>query len=144
MFDVVHSRQLHVALGDVDSAQVIYFPAVFRWHEYNFSEWLAARFMPLSKMFAAGFGLPVISCSATYSGAIRQDDSVTLESGITDVGTSSFTFSTAVINDGAVVVMVKTSHVWVDFASDGTFSPAAIPADLRAVLQGHSRDSANS
>lgn len=135
MLKVVHSRQLHVALGDVDAAQVIYFPAVFRWHEYNFSEWLAAQYMPLSQMFAAGFGLPVVNCSARYSGAIRQDDRVTLQSGITDVGTSSFTFGTTVSNEGAEAATVETRHVWVKIASDGTFSSAGIPADLRAVLQ---------
>jgi acyl-CoA thioesterase FadM len=134
MLNAVHSRQLHVALGDVDAAQVIYFPVVFRWHEYNFSEWLAAQFMPLSKMFAAGVGLPVVSCSATYSGAIRQDDRVTLQSGITEVGTSSFTFGTTVINEGVVAAGVKTSHVWVEIASDGTFSSAGIPPDFREVL----------
>jgi YbgC/YbaW family acyl-CoA thioester hydrolase len=134
MVKVVHSREIHVALGDVDAAQVIYFPSVFRWHEYNFSEWLATQFMPLSKIFASGFGLPVVSCSATYSAAIHQDDRMTLQSSITDVGTSSFTFSTRISNEGTEAATVETRHVWVEIASNGTFSSVEIPADLRAVL----------
>jgi acyl-CoA thioesterase FadM len=124
-----------VALGDVDAARVIYFPTVFRWHEYSFSEWLAGRFMPLSHIFAAGFGLPVVNCSASYSGAIRQDDRLTLQSWITDAGASSFTFGTTVSNEGAEAATVETRHVWVEIAPDGTFSSARIPADLRAILQ---------
>lgn len=133
--NVVHTRQLQVALGDTDAARVIYYPVVFRWHEYSFSEWLASQFRPLSEVFATGFGLPVVNCSATYSGSIRQDDRVTVESWITDVGASSFTFGSTVSNKGTVVGKVETRHVWVQIASDGKFSSAGIPAELRNVLR---------
>lgn len=138
MCRVIHSRQLHVALGDVDAARVIYFPTVFRWHEYSFSEWLATQFRPLSHMFTAGFGLPVVTCSAKYLGAIRQDDRVTLQSWIADVGASSFTFGTTVSSEGIEAATVETRHVWVEISPGGTFTSARIPADLRAVLEGTS------
>jgi YbgC/YbaW family acyl-CoA thioester hydrolase len=132
---VVHTRKLHVALGDVDAARVIYFAAVFRWHEYSFSEWLAAQFMPLSKIFATGFGLPIVESSATYLVPIRQDDHVTLQSWVSDISASSFTFCTTMNNEGTEAGTVKTRHVWVQIAPDGSFARTDIPADFRTLLQ---------
>jgi YbgC/YbaW family acyl-CoA thioester hydrolase len=130
----VHSRQHHVALGDVDSAQVIYFAAVFRWHEHSLSEWLAQRYMPLSRVLASGRGLPVVSCSAAYPASIRQDDIVTLNSWVTDIGRSSFTFGTTILNGGTVATTVETRHVWVEVSPGGAFKSADIPSALRIEL----------
>lgn len=132
--DLVHTRQLHVALGDVDAAHVIYFPVVFRWHEYNFSEWLAAAFKPLSKILESGFGLPVVACSATYSRPVGQDDLVAMDSWISNVGGSSFTFNSTVRVNGDPVAGVETKHVWVKMEADGSFSSSNFPPDLRNLL----------
>ncbi|WP_179129035.1 acyl-CoA thioesterase [Arthrobacter sp. 49Tsu3.1M3] len=134
--NVVHSRKLRVALGDVDAARVIYFPAVFRWHEYNFSEWLALRYKPLSELLASGFGLPVVNCSATYTTSIRQDDVVRLDSWVADVGESSFTFGTSVLSGDDTASTVETRHVWVKIAHDGTFASAGLPPELRGEMAG--------
>ncbi|WP_162159046.1 acyl-CoA thioesterase [Arthrobacter sp. I3] len=127
----VHTRQHHVALGDVDSALVIYFAAVFRWHEQSFSEWLAQRYMPLSRILAAGRGLPVVNSSASYAASIRQDDAVTLDSWVSDVGRSSFTFGTTVLCSGTVAATVETRHVWVEASPSGAFKSANLPEALR-------------
>lgn len=127
----VHSREHHVALGDVDSAQVIYFAAVFRWHEQSFSEWLAQRYMPLSRVLASGSGLPVVSCSAAYPASIRQDDIVTLNSWVADIGQSSFTFGTTVLSGDTIATTVETRHVWVEARPGGAFKSADLPPALR-------------
>ncbi|MFF2244307.1 acyl-CoA thioesterase [Arthrobacter sp. NPDC058130] len=130
----VYSRSHHVSLGDTDSARVIYFAAVFRWHEQSFSQWLADRYVPLSQILDSGFALPVVSCSAAYPAPLRQDNVVLLQSWTTAVGTSSFTFGTTVVSNGAVAVSVETTHVWVERGSDGAFSSAAFPSVLRNAL----------
>lgn len=127
----VHSRRHHVALSDVDSAQVIYFAAVFRWHEQNLSEWLAHKYMPLSRILAEGRGLPVVNCSATYSASIRQDDTVTLNSWVDRVGRSSFTFGTTIVSGETAAATVETRHVWVEAGPGGAFKSADLPHGLR-------------
>ncbi|MDR7083350.1 acyl-CoA thioester hydrolase [Arthrobacter ginsengisoli] len=127
----VHTRKHHVALGDVDSALVIYFAAVFRWHEQSFSEWLAQRYMPLSRILASGRGLPIVNCSASYAASIRQDDIVTLDSWVSNAGRSSFTFGTTVLSGGTVAATVETRHVWVEASPSGAFKSANLPEALR-------------
>lgn len=126
----VHSRQHHVSLGDVDSAQVIYFATVFRWHEQSFSEWLAKEYVPLSRVLASGHGLPVVSCSATYTASIRQDDKLTLDSWVYDIGRSSFTFGTTILSGETVAGTVETRHVWVEAGADGAYKSADLPCVL--------------
>lgn len=127
----VHSRQHHVALGDTDAAQVIYFAAVFRWHEQSLSEWLAQKYKPLSHILASGGGVPVVNCSANYSASVRQDEIVTLNSWVSDVGRSSFTFGTTVLLSGKPAVIMQTRHVWVETGPDGAFASATLPDELR-------------
>lgn len=133
---LVHSRRVQVVLGDTDAAQVIFYPTVFRWHEYSLSEWLAAKYMPLTRIFASGFGLPVVKCSATYPASIRQDDIVVLESWVAGVGESSFTFGTTVLHGDTIAATVETRHVWVRTSSDGSFASQKLPAGLREELAG--------
>lgn len=129
-----YSRTVRISLGDVDSAQVIYFPTVYRWHEYNFSEWLAANFLPLREILASNFGLPVVHSSAEYLSPLHQDDSVTLESRVADIGRTSLTFRTDVLEGAQVAVIVETKHVWVTCSPAGEFKAAAFPAELAAAL----------
>lgn len=126
----VHSRRYRVVLGDVDSAQVIYFANVFRWHEYNLSEWLATRFIPLRQLLEAGQGLPVVSCSADYGHPVHQDDVLTLESWVSEASRSSFLFSTTVLRDGTEVCIVSTRHVWTERLPGGKFESRPLPEAL--------------
>lgn len=129
-----YRRSVRVALGDVDSAQVIYFPAVYRWHEYNLSDWLAANFRPLREILASGFGAPVVSSSAQYPAPLRQDDTVILESWTADIGRTSFSFKTTILNGGLVAAIVETRHVWVKLSPDGGFKAVPFPPDLATAL----------
>jgi YbgC/YbaW family acyl-CoA thioester hydrolase len=132
----VYERRHRVVLGDVDSAGVVYFANVFRWHEQNLSEWLAQCFEPLGSILARGCGLPVVACSSEFPGAIRQDDVLTLESCITEVGTSSFLFRTTMSNGALLVCVVDTRHVWCERKTGGRFVPKPLPERL---LAGHDR-----
>ncbi|WP_410557460.1 acyl-CoA thioesterase [Arthrobacter globiformis] len=121
-------------LGDVDSAQVIYFASVFRWHEYNMSEWLAERFTPLRHLLESGHGLPVVSCSADYGKPILQDDVLELESWVSGVSRSSFLFSTNVLRDAVHMGTVTTRHVWTERDISGAFQSKPLPEALQREL----------
>ncbi|MBT2554187.1 hotdog domain-containing protein [Arthrobacter sp. ISL-5] len=106
------------------AARVIYCGATFRWHEQSFSEWLAERFSPLSRIFDSGFALPVVNCSATYPAPLRQDALVVLSSWTSSVGNSK----------GVIAATVETKHVWVELGANGDFSSAPFPNLLRSEL----------
>lgn len=128
----VYERSHRVVLGDVDTAGVVYFANVFRWHEQNLSEWLAQAFEPLGSILARGSALPVVACSAEFPGTIHQDDVLTLESCIAELGTSSFLFRTAMGNGPSPACVVETRHVWCERNANGGFVSKPLPGSLLA------------
>ncbi|MCA4134827.1 thioesterase family protein [Arthrobacter sp. M4] len=132
----LHVRHHRVVLGDVDSAGVVYFASVFRWHEHSFSEWLAERYEPLGRILGTGSGLPVVASSAEYPAAIHQDDVLTLQSWATEVKRSSFLFGTTMLREGTLTATVTTRHVWTRRNPDGDFSSTELPPSLRMQLSG--------
>lgn len=125
-----YSRTIRVTLGDVDAAQVIFCPTVYRWHEYNFSEWLAQNFRPLRDILSSHCGLPVAHSSAHYLTPLHQDDVITATSWISHTGTTSVGFTTEISRNNVVAATVETRHVWVQSLPEGNFSPVPLPQEL--------------
>ncbi|MFJ4029944.1 acyl-CoA thioesterase [Paenarthrobacter sp. NPDC089989] len=129
------TREYRAALGDVDAAGVIYFAAVFRWHEAGLSEWLIRDYEPLSHILAKGFGLPVVACSADYSDGIALDDLLQLTSRVSEIGTTSFVFETTITREGSPACSVRTKHVWTHRTDHDGFRSLPLPQGLRQSLE---------
>jgi len=125
-----------VTLGDVDSAGVLFFASVYRWHERVFFEWMSEVGQPLEKILEEGRGLPVRSSWAEYPAGAALGENLHLTRRVIDTTETEFVFQTTWQGaSGATVADVHTKHVACQ-RDDGTdrFRRRAIWPELRSAL----------
>jgi acyl-CoA thioesterase FadM len=125
-----------VTLGDVDSAGVLFFASVYRWHERVFFEWLMEVHQPLQKTLESGRGLPVRSSWADYPASATLGENLELTRRVIGTTGTEFVFQTSWQGpSGMTVAEVNTKHVACERDSDsGRFVRRAIWPELRTAL----------
>lgn len=134
-------------MRDIDQSGVIYFGAVYGWHEALFTSWMAGIGAPLSRLLPLGRATATVASRAEYLRPLRMDDVVQLELRATTPGRTSLGYRTSgtKVGESDVAVVVESRHVWTELGplmADGSRSLEAreIPAWLRAALDGQSVD----
>lgn len=128
-----------VVLGDVDAAGVLYFGAVFRWHERELSEWMASIGQPFEQVFLKGRGIPVRSAEAEYPNPASLGTELSVELRCSDVQESQFVFETTWKRaDGRVAALVRTLHIACERDSSERFRRTSIWAELQHAIDEHS------
>lgn len=125
-----------VTLGDVDSAGVLFFASVYRWHERVFFEWLAEIGQPLQEILSTGRGLPVRSSSAEYPSSAVLGDDLSVSRRVSELAGTEFVFQTAWSTGERRVAEVSTKHVTCGRnEANGLFVRRPIWPELRAQLE---------
>lgn len=144
---VLAVRKFRVPMRDVDQAGVIYFAAVYGWHEALFSSWMADIGAPLSRLLPRGLAITTVSSRAEYKRPLRLDDVVSLELRTMRMGQASFEYRTTCTKQGEeeVAVAVDTTHVWTVLGpivpdSPRTMATEPIPPWMRDGLEGRAAD----
>jgi YbgC/YbaW family acyl-CoA thioester hydrolase len=124
-----------VTMGDVDSAGVIFFASVYRWHERAFFEWLGEIGQPLRGVLDSGRGLPVRASWAEYPAPASLGDDLVLTRSVSALAETEFVFQTTWRSSAGIVAEVSTQHVACrrDTSSD-RFVRSPIWPELHAIL----------
>jgi acyl-CoA thioesterase FadM len=110
---VLAHRRYRVAMRDVDSAGIIYFPSPLAWHEGMYTSWMAVIGHPLSALLRRGQATATVASEARYLRPLALDDVVELELSAARLGTTSFTLRTVACDStDRPAVDVLTTHVW--------------------------------
>ena len=141
--EFTNEHKLRVLWTDSDPAGINFYGNYFKWMDeasyYLFKaggilweEW-KSRFNAL--------GIPLISAHADFMSPSAFGDELTVKSGITDWGRSSFTVTHVFRNSGhtAAVGYEKRVYCLGDPSDPRTFKSAPIPDDMRIGLGGKTR-----
>ncbi len=121
---------------EVDREGVVFNMWYLGWFDDAMSGFLADRGMPYAALLARGLDMMLVRTEVDWSGPVRFGDDTVVAVEVERVGTTSFTLSFEVRRAGAAVCSARTVYVVTDTAGTGT---RAMPADLRAVLDGARR-----
>jgi acyl-CoA thioester hydrolase len=123
---------LRVRFAETDAQAVVYHANYLIYFEIGRAEYLRARGFDYHAMEATGTNFVVAEARATYRAPLRYDDEIVVATRVAEVRHRSFTFDYEVRRGDALVATGTTAHVCVD----GAGKAIAIPADLRALLEG--------
>ena len=126
-----------VQWGDTDAAGIVFYPNYFRWFDHAGHEFLRRVGLPVEMLMRQyQTALPIIEVGCRFHQPVRYNDSLTIETAITEVRTRSFRFEHRVSRDGAITGIGFDVRVWTRPTGEknDTFELAAIPDEVRAHL----------
>ncbi len=135
----VFLHRLRVPFGDIDQAQVLYFPRLFHYCHLTMEAFFDGPMqLPYHRFLKErGLGLPTVHAEADYAATIPYGTD--LEAGLTvrKIGRTSldlrFRFGSASADASARVHHAEARNTVVCVGLPG-FSPTPLPEDLRGVL----------
>jgi YbgC/YbaW family acyl-CoA thioester hydrolase len=127
-------------MRDMDTVN-IYYATYYEWMERATCELFGRAGHPISGVFAAGLGLPVVHSSCTYLAPVPMDEILRVVSWVSDVGRSSFTITHRFVraSDGGPVAWGRVTHVWVKRPEMTAVTPPAWFRTLAGVRAGAGR-----
>jgi acyl-CoA thioester hydrolase len=130
----IHRR---VQFAETDMAGIAHFSNYFRWMEE--AEHAFFRSLGMSVVMRHGdreITWPRVSVACDYSGPVRFEDELELRLHVVKVGGKSLVFEVEVLKGGERVALGKMTSVCCTIEPGGRMRSVAIPADLRAKLEG--------
>ena len=125
-----------VIYGDTDQMGVVYYANYLRWFEMGRTELLREIGHPYTSVEEKGLRFPVIEVSCRYHRPARYDDTVLIETAITEVGRATLNFSYGVYRqeDQTLLAAGWTKHACVDREGHVTKIQAKLDTTLKAVI----------
>jgi 4-hydroxybenzoyl-CoA thioesterase len=129
---VPYATEFAVRWGDIDNAQVVYYPRFFDYFHMTFERWfeeaLGVAYYEL--VGPQNIGLPTVKAESEFTAPLRYGDRVRIELEILDIGSRSITvqYTTIRLPDEVVSARAKVKKVVID---NDTFKSIPIPGDWR-------------
>ena len=132
----IYQHQIIIPFQDIDAAGILFFAHLFRYSHEAYEQFMSAHHHSLADIIKDGtFLLPIVHAEADYKRPIHHSENITIELGIKNLGTSSFTIQYHLKdNEGGLRAVVETVHVTLDAAQH---KPMPIPVSLRKILEHH-------
>lgn len=129
-----HRWRTRVHAGDVDLAQIIYYPTLFHLFEQSIEELFLAMGAPYrGRTTDLSLTFPRVSVRGEFLTPIRAGDLLTFDVGVGRVGTTSLTFLSRAKNQGdATVARAEVTSVAVDKSK---WKPVPVPSTLRDAVR---------
>ena len=125
----LHTQTRRIVMSEVDVAQ-IHFTTFLRWMDRGLSEWLAEVGYPFTRLLADGPGIPIVDSQCSFLARVHLDDLITLQTGVKDIGRTSFRSGHRFFRGDELVGEGTLVHVCVDRVSRATLP---VPEWLRTV-----------
>jgi 4-hydroxybenzoyl-CoA thioesterase len=129
-------QTIRIMFSDCDPAQIVFYPAYFRWFDRATQQMFTDVGLPWSIFWPERgmAGLPLVDASAKFMGPARMDDEVVLESWIDEWRGRTFVVKHVITKDGKTIVEGQEIRVWAmkDATTPEGIKAASIPDDIKA------------
>ena len=135
-----NTHTIRVLWTDCDPAGITFYGNYYRWMDeasYYLFKSAGIRWEDWRSRFDA-LGIPLISAHADFSSPTKMGDELTIESWVSEWGTSSFTVTHRFMNGDRLAAEGYEKRVWClgDPTDPSTFASAPIPDEVRKPLGG--------
>ncbi|MBI3968750.1 MAG: acyl-CoA thioesterase [Chloroflexi bacterium] len=113
---LVGRTELRVRYAEVDQMGTVYHGNYFAWFEVGRTELMRSQGIIYRELEAAGYGLPVIDCGATFRSPARYDDVVAIESRLVHANRlrMELRYELRRVATGELLATGFTRHVYMD------------------------------
>jgi 4-hydroxybenzoyl-CoA thioesterase len=130
--------RIPVRFGDVDHAQIVYYPRYFHYFHVAFEDFflsrLGRRYVDVVKRSRLGF--PAVRAEAEFRSPLRFGDTLAMRVFVVRIGRTSIAFGYEGRHGKKLAVVGKVTCVCVDMRTT-PFSARPVPAALRRALERH-------
>lgn len=135
-----NTHTIRVLWTDCDPAGITFYGNYYRWMDeaaYYLFRSVGIKWEEWRSRFDA-LGIPLISAHADFSSPTKMGDELTIESTVSQWGTSSFTITHRFMNGDKLAAAGWEKRVWCngDPTDPATFAAAPIPDAVRSALGG--------
>jgi acyl-CoA thioester hydrolase len=131
--------EFQVDLGDTDSAGLVYYPNYFHWFDRASRECLRVTGLTPKEMLEKfHFDQPVVNCACNFYAPLRYDDTVHLETEITEVQAKTFRLEHKIYREGELVASGYEIRAWVEIDNpleEGKLNAVDIPRFFAEILK---------
>jgi acyl-CoA thioester hydrolase len=131
--------EFKVELGDTDSAGLVYYPNYFRWFDRAAREYLRVTGLTPKEMLEKfHFEQPVVNCACNFYAPLRYDDTVRLETEVTEVLPKTFRLEHKIYREGELVASGYEIRAWVEIDNpleEGKLNAVDIPRFFAEILK---------
>jgi 4-hydroxybenzoyl-CoA thioesterase len=103
-----------VDFADCDPARIVFYPRYFEWFDRATERMFRSRGMPWAQLYPQYrmAGMALVDASASFRGASRFGDLITLESWVGEWRSKVFVVEHRIHNNGSIVVEGREVRVW--------------------------------
>jgi 4-hydroxybenzoyl-CoA thioesterase len=141
----VGRHSILVGWGDVDPAEIVFFPRYFEWFEIGTGVLFAGVGLPLHRLFKDRdiLGIPLVDVGARFHSPCKWGDRLDMESYVAEWKRRSFRVEHKFFRDGQLAAEGYEVRVWATRDPSGArpMQAGEIPADIMARF-GHTKTNA--
>ncbi|MDD5634240.1 MAG: thioesterase family protein [Candidatus Omnitrophica bacterium] len=127
----VHTTEVRVRYAETDQMGVVYYSNYLVWFEIARTEFFRARGVVYRKIEEEDkIYLPVVESYCRYRAPVKYDDVVTINTELTEMGSTRIAFSYEVKVGDKVTTIGETKHAFVNASG----SPIPVPEKIRSLL----------
>jgi len=133
---LVNRRELRIEWAQCDPAGIIFYPQYFIIFDTSTGQLFERTGLSASAIRTQYgiVGFPLVECGAKFMLPCHFDDAVTVESGISQWGRTSFTVQHRVLKGGKAAVEGFEKRIWASRHVDGGIKPEPVPDAIKASL----------
>lgn len=133
---LVNRRDLRIEWAQCDPAGIVFYPQYFIIFDASTGQLFERTGLSASAIRAKYriVGFPLVESGAKFLLPCHFDDAVTVESGISQWGRTSFTVQHRILKAGKVTVEAFEKRIWAGRHADGGIKPELVPAEVKASL----------
>lgn len=133
---LVNRRDLRIEWAQCDPAGIVFYPQYLIIFDTSTGQLFERTGLSASAIRAKYgiVGFPLVECGAKFLLPCHFDDAITVESGISQWGRTSFTVQHRVLKDSKAAVEGFEKRIWAGRRADGGIKPEPVPAEIKASL----------
>lgn len=133
---LLNRRDLRIEWAQCDPAGIVFYPQYFIIFDASTGQLFAHTGLSASAIRAKYgiVGFPLVESGAKFLVPCHFDDAVTVESGISQWGRTSFTVQHRVLKGGKAAVEGFEKRIWARRLADGGIKPEPVPDAVKASL----------
>lgn len=129
----MNKLDIRISYKDTDQMGMVYYANYLVYFERGRTELLRELGFTYKEMEEKELYFPVINAQCNYHTPAKYDDTITVETKISELKNASIVFSYTIKSQNKLIASGSTKHPLVN----KTFKPTRIPQDLKTLLEKH-------